>query len=44
MVDHQHGSMNIRDQEKTFSGFVRFVTYAVIAIICVLVFLALVNA
>ncbi len=44
MADHQHGDMNIRDHERTFDGFVRMVTWAVIVILLVLVFLALANA
>lgn len=44
MADHQHGDMNIRDHERTFDGFVRMVTWAVIVILLILVFLALANA
>lgn len=43
MAEHQQGSMDIRDQEKTFAGFIRFVTYATVAIVIFLVFLALAN-
>lgn len=43
MAEHEHGSMNIEDHEKTFAGFAKFVTYAAIGIIIFLVFLALVN-
>ena len=43
MSEHEHGSMNIDVQEKTFAGFVKFVTNTVIAIAVFLVFLALVN-
>lgn len=42
--EHEHGSMDITDQEKTFDGFVKFTTYAVIGILIFLVFLALVGA
>ncbi len=42
--DHKHGSMDIRVQEKTFAGFVRMVTWAVVVIFVVLVFMALANA
>lgn len=44
MADHKHGEMNISVQEKTFDGFVGFVKWAVIAIIVVLLFMALVNS
>ncbi|OOY04282.1 aa3 type cytochrome c oxidase subunit IV [Thioclava sp. ES.031] len=43
MAEYKPGNMDIRDQERTFSGFVRFVTISVIVIICFLVFLALVG-
>jgi len=42
--DYKHGSMDIRVQEKTFAGFVRMVTWAVVVIFIVLVFMALANA
>ncbi|MDF1620852.1 aa3-type cytochrome c oxidase subunit IV [Pseudothioclava nitratireducens] len=41
MADYEPGKMDIRAQEKTFAGFVKFVTYSVVAIILFLVFLAL---
>lgn len=41
--EHKHGTMDITVQEKTFSGFVRFVTWSVILILVFLVFLAMVN-
>ena len=37
------GSMDISVQEKTFDGFMRFVTRGAIACILVLVFIGLVN-
>lgn len=43
MAEHKHGSMDIKDHEKTFEGFVKFVTYAVIGILIFLVLLAMVN-
>ena len=39
---HEHGNMKIDDQKKTFDGFIRWTTNAVIAIIVFLVFLYLV--
>lgn len=44
MAEHEHGTMDYRDQEKTFEGFVKFVTRSVIAIIVVLILLALIGA
>lgn len=43
MAEHKHGSMNIEAQEKTFAGFVRLTTNAVIVIIVMLILLALIN-
>jgi hypothetical protein len=42
--EHVHGSMNIRDQEKTFDGFIRMTVWVVVAVIAILIFMALVNA
>ncbi len=44
MAEHKPGSMNITVQEKTFEGFVRMVTRAVILIFAILIFMALANA
>lgn len=43
MAKHTHGSMDIEDQEKTFAGFIRWVTRATIAIIIGLILLAIIN-
>lgn len=40
---HEHGSMDITDHEKTFLGFVKFTTYTVIIILVSLVLLAAIN-
>ncbi|MCB1398131.1 MAG: aa3-type cytochrome c oxidase subunit IV [Rhodobacter sp.] len=41
---HEHGSMDIRQHEKTFNGFIRMaITVAAISI-GVLIFMALLNA
>lgn len=37
MAEHEHGSMDIKDQEKTFDGFMSFVTKSVIIILVTLV-------
>jgi hypothetical protein len=44
MADHKPGSMNIKVQEDTFAGFIQFVKWGTILVICVLIFMALVNA
>jgi Bacterial aa3 type cytochrome c oxidase subunit IV len=42
--DHNHGSMDIRAQEKTFAGFIRMTVWGVAVAIGVLVFMALANS
>lgn len=43
MADHKHGEMNTDDQEKTFAGFIGLTTKAVIVIVVLLLFTAIVN-
>ncbi|ARE82343.1 Cytochrome c oxidase subunit 4 [Roseovarius sp. EC-HK134] len=43
MAEHKHGEMNIDVQEKTFDGFIKWVTYVAIACIVLLLFIAAVN-
>lgn len=43
MADHEHGSMDIEVQEKTFDSFINWVKYSVIGILVFLIFLALVG-
>ena len=43
MAKHTQGSMDITTQEKTFAGFLAWTKWTVIVIICLLIFLALVN-
>jgi len=42
--EHKHGSMDVYDHEKTFDGFIRFVTVGAVLAILILIFMALVNA
>ena len=42
--EHKHGEMDITVQEKTFDGFMTWVTRGTIVIIAALIFLALVGA
>lgn len=44
MADHKHGSMDTKDQEKTFAGFMKMVTWAGVLIVFTLIFMALANA
>lgn len=44
MADHKHGEMSVTSQEKTFTGFVRWVAGVGIFSIAVLFFLALYNS
>ncbi len=44
MAEFKPGSMDIRAQEKTFAGFVRFAIWSVALSFAVLIFLALANA
>lgn len=43
-ASHKHGSMDIRDQENTFAGFIRMSIWVAVISIGILVFLGLVNA
>ncbi len=43
MADHKHGEMDISVQEKTFDGFMKYVTWGAIISIALLVFIGLVN-
>lgn len=43
MAEHEHGSMDITEQERTFEGFVRWTMRIVVAIIVGLILLAIVN-
>jgi hypothetical protein len=44
MAKHEHGNMDISVQEKTFAGFMRYVTWGAAISIGLLIFIALVNA
>ncbi|WP_432816691.1 aa3-type cytochrome c oxidase subunit IV [Sulfitobacter sp. JB4-11] len=41
MADHEHGSMDYTTQQKTFDGFVGWVTKSVIVILILLVAMAI---
>ncbi len=44
MAEHDHGKMDITEQEKTFNGFVSLSTKGAVICIVVLILLALLNA
>ena len=41
MAEHEHGSMNYEPQQKTFDGFMTFVTRSDVVILAILVLLAI---
>lgn len=41
MADHQHGEMDISVQEKTFDGFMKWVTWAVVVILLLIIWMAI---
>jgi len=41
MVDHKHGEMDIRSNEKTFEGFVTWVKWSAIVILLIIVGMAI---
>lgn len=41
MAEHEHGSMDITDQEKTFNGFMSFATRTTVVILVILVLMAM---
>ena len=43
-AEHVHGTMDVRDHERAFAGFVRISAWSAVASLAVLVFLALANA
>ncbi|MBR3369306.1 aa3-type cytochrome c oxidase subunit IV [Roseinatronobacter sp. NSM] len=44
MAKHEHGKMDIREQEKTFAGFIRYSVWGAAVSIAVLIFMALANS
>lgn len=44
MAEYKHGSMDVSAQQKTFEGFIWLMTRAAILCICILIFMALVDA
>jgi hypothetical protein len=44
MAEYKHGSMDIKEQEKTFDGFIRWSVRVVIASFAILIFLAIFNS
>lgn len=44
MAEYKHGSMDITDQEKTFSGFISFVIKTVVVILGLVILMAIFNS
>ena len=44
MAEHEQGSMDTREQEKTFAGFIKASIWITVVIFAILIFLALANA
>lgn len=43
-TEHKHGSMDIRDHEKTFAGFIKLSVWTAVISFAVLIFMALANS
>jgi hypothetical protein len=43
MSDYKPGSMDIRQQEKTFAGFIKMVTWGAVLVVVILIVMALAN-
>ncbi len=41
MADHKHGDMDITDHEKTFAGFMSWVTWTVVVILLLIIWMAI---
>jgi len=41
MADHKHGEMDIKENEKTFEGFMKFTNWTVIVILGLIVGMAI---
>lgn len=44
VAHHEHGTMDTTSHERTFHGFIRFMTWSAVLSILVLIFMALANA
>ena len=43
MSDFKPGSMDIRQQEKTFTGFIKMITWGAVLVVVILIVMALAN-
>ena len=41
MAEHKHGDMDVKEHEKTFDGFVQWVTWSVVVILVIIVGMAI---
>jgi hypothetical protein len=44
MAEHKHGEMDVKEQEKTFEGFIRYTIWGIVVSIGILLFLAIFNS
>jgi len=43
MAEHEHGKMDIKEQEETFMGFIRVIVIVTVLSLLALIFMAIVN-
>ena len=41
MAEHEHGSMDVAEQEKTFAGFIRWSAWVLVLVAIILIFMAI---
>ena len=41
MAEHEHGSMDVTEQEKVFAGFMRWTAWTLLLIAVILIFMAI---
>lgn len=43
MADQNHGNQDITEQQKTFTGFMRYTVWTCVIVVLILIFLAIVG-
>ena len=41
MAEHEHGSMDVTEQERTFAGFIRWSAWVLVLVAVILIFMAI---
>ena len=41
MAEHEHGSMDVTEQERTFAGFIRWSAWILVLVAVILIFMAI---